>query len=108
MLKLYRKECMLTLVAFVLAAFLTHIYPIYFLFPELTQMQMFGFPAHYFLTLFIGWIVMMPLYWIYMGLSEKIDADISVTTIDTPASEEQKTPIFDTDEEIRVAPGGAK
>lgn len=76
MKKAYQKECMLALFSFLLAAFLTHIYPIYFLFPGLTKLEMFGFPAHYFLTLFIGWIVLMPLYWIYMNLSEKIDAEI--------------------------------
>ncbi|GAB4258107.1 MAG: hypothetical protein Kow0092_05470 [Deferrisomatales bacterium] len=75
--KAYRQECLLALVAFVLAAFLTHIYPIYFLFPGLTRLELFGFPAHYFLTLFLGWVVLMPLYWIYMQLSEKIDREIA-------------------------------
>ena len=74
--KAYKKECMLTLFAFLLAAFLTHLFPLYFIFPELTQMEMLGFPAHYFLTLFIGWVVMIPLYWGYMTWSERVDLEI--------------------------------
>ncbi len=75
----YKKECMLTLVAFVVAAFLTHAYPLYFLFPGLTKIQMFGFPAHYFLTLVLGWVVLMPLYALYIHFSEKIDREIART-----------------------------
>lgn len=76
MKSLYLKECGLTLVAFVVATFLTHIYPLYFLFPQVTKMEIMGFPAHYFLTLFLGWVLVMPLYYLYMVVSEKIDADI--------------------------------
>jgi putative solute:sodium symporter small subunit len=75
--KAYKKECMLTLFAFLLAAFITHLFPVYFLFPELTRMEMFGFPAHYFLTLFLGWVAAMPLYYFYMVWSEKVDAEIA-------------------------------
>ena len=74
--KAYKKECWLTLISFLVATALTHFYPIYFLFPELTQTMLFGFPAHYFLTLVIGWIALMPLYWVYIQMSEKIDAEI--------------------------------
>ncbi len=76
----YKKECWLTLVAFVLAAFLTHIYPIYFLFPAITRFEVLGYPAHYFLTMFLGWLVLMPLYYLYMVLSEKIDREIEQTS----------------------------
>jgi putative solute:sodium symporter small subunit len=75
--KAYKKECYSTLIAFAVVTFLTHIFPIYFLFPGLMQITVFGFPAHYFLTLVMGWIVLMPLYWIYIQVSEKIDRDIS-------------------------------
>ena len=34
--------------------------PMYFLFPGLTQFTIFGFPAHYFLTMVIGWLVLIP------------------------------------------------
>jgi putative solute:sodium symporter small subunit len=76
----YKKECFFTLLAFAVVTLLTHIYPMYFLFPGLTQMTMFGFPAHYFLTLVIGWLVLIPLYWIYIPISEKIDAEIRGTS----------------------------
>lgn len=76
----YRKECWLALTAFVVAAFLTHIYPLYFWFPKLTEIEMFGFPAHYFLTLFLGWVVLMPLYALYIRVSEKIDQEIVETS----------------------------
>jgi putative solute:sodium symporter small subunit len=73
---IYKKEWQLTLVAFVVTTVLTHIYPIYYLFPGLTKGMLFGYPAHYFLALVVGWLVLMPLYWIYMQLSEQIDRDI--------------------------------
>lgn len=73
---IYQRECLLTLVAFVVTTFLTHIYPLYYLFPELTQTTLFGFPAHYFLALVVGWLVLMPLYWIYIQMSEQIDKEI--------------------------------
>lgn len=72
----YKKECWLALIAFAVVTLMTHLYPMYFLFPGLTEMTMFGFPAHYFLTMVIGWLVMIPLYWLYIGVSEKIDAEI--------------------------------
>ncbi len=72
----YKKECWSTLIAFALMTLLTHIYPMYFLFPGLTEFTILGFPAHFFLTMVIGWLVLMPVYWIYIGISEKIDAEI--------------------------------
>ncbi len=74
--KAYRKECLLALVAFGGVTLLTHIFPLYFLFPEITQYSLFGFPAHYILTMVVGWLVLIPLYWIYIELSEKIDREI--------------------------------
>ncbi len=72
----YKKECWVTLIAFALMTLLTHIYPMYFLFPGLTEFTMFGFPAHYFLTMVIGWLVLMPVYYVYINISEKIDDEI--------------------------------
>ena len=72
----YKKECWVTLIAFVLMTLLTHIFPMYFLFPGLTEFTILGFPAHFFLTMVIGWLVLIPVYWIYIGISEKIDAEI--------------------------------
>lgn len=79
----YRKEWQLTLVAFLVTLLLTHFYPVYFLFKGLTEMTILGYPAHYFLTLVMGWIVMIPLYWIYIKLSEDIDREIEASTGDT-------------------------
>jgi putative solute:sodium symporter small subunit len=73
----YKKECYTTLIAFAVVTFLTHIFPLYFLFPGLMNFTIFGFPAHYFLTLVLGWIVLMPVFWIYIQVSEKIDGDIA-------------------------------
>ncbi len=75
--KAYKKECYSTLIAFALVTLLTHIFPMYFLFPGLMNYTIFGFPAHYFLTLVLGWIVLMPVYWIYIHISENIDREIS-------------------------------
>jgi len=72
----YKKECWVTLIAFALMTLLTHIFPMYFLFPGLTQFTIFGFPAHYFLTMVIGWLVLIPVYYVYIGISEKIDDEI--------------------------------
>jgi len=80
----YAKECWLTLVAFLLVMLLTHIFPLYFAFKGLTQTFILGFPAHYFLTLVIGWIVLMPVYWIYIRMSERIEREIEESR---PASE---------------------
>jgi putative solute:sodium symporter small subunit len=102
--KAYLKECLLTFFAFLLAAFITHLFPVYFLFPELTQMEMFGFPAHYFLTLFIGWVAAMPLYYFYMVWSENIDAEIANSGNESNAV--KATP--DDKGESNVALGGAQ
>lgn len=72
----YKKECWVTLIAFALMTLLTHIFPMYFLFPGLTQFTIFGFPAHYLLTMVIGWLVLIPVWWFYIEISEKIDAEI--------------------------------
>ena len=73
----YKKECLIALVAFALMTLMTHIFPMYFLFPGLTESTIFGFPTHYFLTIVIGWLVLIPVYWIYINVSEKVDAEIS-------------------------------
>ena len=76
----YRKECYVTLVAFGAVTLLTHLFPFYFLFPELTQFTIMGFPAHYLLTMVIGWLVLIPVYWVYVNVSEKIDREIEETS----------------------------
>jgi putative solute:sodium symporter small subunit len=82
----YKKECWLAIIAFAVVTLLTHIFPMYYLFPSLTQMMLFGFPAHYLLTIIIGWLVLIPLWWIYIGVSEKIDEEIRESASDTSAS----------------------
>lgn len=72
----YKKECWVTLIAFAFMTLLTHIFPMYFLFPGLTEFTIFGFPAHYLLTMVFGWLVLMPVYYVYIGISEKIDDEI--------------------------------
>lgn len=73
----YKKECLIALVAFAVMTLMTHIFPMYFLFPSLTESTIFGFPTHYFLTIVIGWLVLIPVYWIYINVSEKVDAEIA-------------------------------
>ena len=73
----YKKECYVALISFVLVTLMTHIFPMYFLFPSLTESTVFGFPTHYFLTMVIGWIFLIPLYWIYINISDKIDEEIA-------------------------------
>ena len=86
----YRKECLIALVAFVLMTLMTHIFPMYFLFPEMTETTIFGFPTHYFLTIVIGWLVLIPVYWIYIVISEKVDAEIADSG--APQATAAKTP----------------
>jgi len=76
----YKKECWLALIAFAVVTLMTHIFPIYFLFPQMTESTMFGFPTHYMITIVVGWLVMIPLYWIYIVVSEKIDDEIRETS----------------------------
>lgn len=73
----YKRECWSTLIAFVVVVLLTHIFPLYFLFPGLMDVMVFGFPAHYLLTMVLGWLVLMPVFWIYINVSDKIDRDIA-------------------------------
>ncbi len=73
----YKKECFIALIAFAVMTLMTHIFPMYFLFPGLTESTIFGFPTHYFLTIVIGWLVLIPVYWIYINVSEKVDAEIA-------------------------------
>lgn len=86
--KAYRNECLSTLVAFGVVTLLTHIFPLYFLFPEITQYTIFGFPAHYILTIAIGWLVLIPLYWIYIQISERIDREIEESSEQAAARED--------------------
>jgi putative solute:sodium symporter small subunit len=65
---------------------LTHIFPLFFIFEGLTQTFILGFPAHYFLTLVVGWLVLMPLYWIYIKTSERIDREIEESKPTTEAA----------------------
>jgi putative solute:sodium symporter small subunit len=60
--------------------FLTNIFPLYFMFPGLTKATIMGFPAHYFLAMFMGWIVLIPFYWFYMNVSENIDREIEASS----------------------------
>lgn len=76
----YRKECWSTLGAFLVVTLITHIFPLYFLFPGLTQATILGYPAHYLLTIVIGWLVLIPLYWIFINVSENIDREIENTS----------------------------
>lgn len=85
----YKKECWLALIAFLVTMLLTHFFPVYFLFKDLTETTVFGFPTHYFLTLVVGWIVLMPLYWIYLTMSEQIDREIE----NTSAAETSEKPV---------------
>ena len=82
----YKKECLVTLVAFAVVTLMTHIFPMYFLFRGLTQSTIFGFPTHYFLTIVIGWLVLIPVYWVYINVSEKIDAEIAESKAPEPTA----------------------
>lgn len=72
----YRRECRTALIAFLVMTLMTHIFPLYFLFPGLTQMTLFGFPAHYLITIIVGWLVLIPVYWVYIQISERVDREI--------------------------------
>jgi putative solute:sodium symporter small subunit len=76
----YKKECWVALIAFGVVTFLTHIFPIYFLFPQITEFTILGFPAHYLITIIVGWLLLIPLYWVYISISEKVDEEIAETT----------------------------
>ena len=52
----FKKQCRTTLIAFVVVTLMTHIFPMYFLFPNLNKITIFGFPADYWLTIVIGWL----------------------------------------------------
>jgi|GEM_PF-986021 len=80
----YKKECWVALIAFAVVTLLTHIFPLYFIFRDTIEealatgtMTIFGFPAHYLLTIVVGWLVVIPLYWVYINVSEKIDDEIA-------------------------------
>ena len=75
----YKKECWFTLGCFLMTIFLTNIFPLYFMFPGLTKATIMGFPAHYFLAMFMGWVVLIPFYWFYMNVSENIDREIEAS-----------------------------
>lgn len=76
MRSIYRRECWVSLIAFAVVTLLTHIFPVYFLFPSMVEYTIFGFPAHYLMTMVVGWLVLVPVYWYYMEISEKIDQEI--------------------------------
>ena len=83
----YKKECFVALIAFALVTLMTHIFPMYFLFPELTESTIFGFPTHYFLTMVIGWLLLIPVYWVYIKISERIDEEIAESVVEFDTAE---------------------
>ena len=76
MRSIYLRECRTALIAFAVVTFLTHIFPVYFLFPGMVEFTIFGFPAHYLMTMVVGWLVLVPVYWYYIKVSERIDQEI--------------------------------
>ncbi len=72
----YKKECLFSLFSFLVVILLTNIYPLFYMFPGITKAYIMGFPAHYFLAMFIGWVVLFFFYWFYMNVSENIDREI--------------------------------
>lgn len=76
----YKKECWFTLGCFLITIFLTNIFPLYFMFPGMTKAYIMGYPAHYFLAMFMGWVVLIPFYWFYMNVSENIDREIEASS----------------------------
>ena len=88
----YKKECFIAIIAFAVMTLMTHIFPMYFLFPGLTEMTIIGFPAHYFLTIVIGWLVLIPVYWIYINVSEKVDAEIADSGVSEPGAGSSSQP----------------
>ena len=54
MRSIYRRECWVSLIAFAVVTLLTHIFPVYFLFPAMVEYTVFGFPAHYLMTMVVG------------------------------------------------------
>lgn len=72
----YTKQCWVTLGTVMIVALMTHIFPMYFLFPGLNEMRIWGFPADYWLTMVVSWFCILPVLWLYIEVSEKIDKDI--------------------------------
>jgi putative solute:sodium symporter small subunit len=86
----YKSQCRVALFSFLIVLFLTHLFPVYFLVPDLTKAYILGFPAHYFITLVVGWIGTMIFYWFYIQISEKVDRDIEETSAAALEAEEAK------------------
>lgn len=84
MSSVYKKECYGVIISFVVMMALTHVFPLYFLFPELTQSTLFGYPTHYVLTLVLGWPVLAVLYWGYIRVSDRIEREIEFGSADAP------------------------
>lgn len=76
----YKKECLFSLFSFLVVILLTNIYPLFYMFPSLTKGYIMGFPSHYFLAMFIGWVVLFFFYWFYMNVSENIDREIEASS----------------------------
>ena len=88
----YRKQCRFALLSFLVVLFLTHLAPVFYFIPQLTALYILGFPAHYFITLVVGWIGTMVFYWFYIQISEKIDQEIDETSGAAFAAEQGKEP----------------
>jgi putative solute:sodium symporter small subunit len=82
----YKKQCRVTLITAVVVTLMTHIFPMYFLFPGLNDMRIFGFPADYWLTIVIGWLLVLPVLWLYIEVSEKVDQEINDSSSDAQDS----------------------
>jgi putative solute:sodium symporter small subunit len=88
--KAYKKECWVALIAFIGFTVLTHIFPLWFLFPSITESTILGFPTHYFVMIVVGWLVLIPLYWWYIEVSDKVDEEIAEASPFAALEEEQE------------------
>jgi len=82
----YKRQCKVTLVTAAVVILMTHIFPMYFLFPGLNDMRIFGFPADYWLTIVIGWLLVLPVLWLYIEVSERVDQEINDSSSDAQDS----------------------
>ena len=90
MISAYKKECYGVVIWFVIMMALTHVFPLYFLFPGLTQSTLFGYPTHFMLTLVLGWPVLAVVYWVYIRVSDSIEREIEFGSVDAPVRDEDQ------------------
>ncbi len=88
--RLYRKELWSTILFALLFFAMVYTVFIFVLFPDLKVGYILGFPTHYAITLFFGWIGLIIATYIYAKVASKFDQELEELSAELSKGSEEK------------------